>query len=243
MKNIIIRVIKKIINTLYSILDVADDLFYHSLLKSGNIDKELRWKNPRLMYFNHDSYEEYIGKQREKLEKGLSKIRARHEKSTEMFFKNFKAIKYLSEEKKTCLCLGARLGSEVRALRKLGHLAVGIDINPGTENRYVLYGDFHSIDFPDIIFDAVYSNCFDHVFNLEKVLNEVDRVMKSDAIFILDINKGTNEGFEPGKYETMVWKKPDDLILYILNKTGWTILEKKEISFPWFGQQVIFAIK
>ena len=46
------------------------------------------------------------------------------------------------------LCLGARLGTEVRALHNLGYFAIGIDLNPGVDNPYVLMGDFHKLVFP-----------------------------------------------------------------------------------------------
>jgi len=39
------------------------------------------------------------------------------------------------------LCIGARLGGEVRALTQLGALAIGVDFNPGFRNPYVLWGD------------------------------------------------------------------------------------------------------
>ena len=38
----------------------------------------------------------------------------------------------------TVLCVGARLGGEVRAFKSLGALAIGIDLNPGTLNMDVV---------------------------------------------------------------------------------------------------------
>lgn len=48
----------------------------------------------------------------------------------------------------TVLCLAARIGTEVKAFFDIGCFAVGIDLNPGENNRYVVYGDFHDIQFP-----------------------------------------------------------------------------------------------
>ena len=57
-----------------------------------------------------------------------------------------------------------------RALHDLGYFAIGIDLNPGDANPYVLPGDFHRIVFPDASLDAVYTNALDHVFSLEQVV-------------------------------------------------------------------------
>ena len=50
---------------------------------------------------------------------------------------------------KSVLCLAARLGTEVRAFIDQGAFAVGIDLNPGRENRWVVVGDFHALQFAD----------------------------------------------------------------------------------------------
>ena len=48
---------------------------------------------------------------------------------------------------RTVLCLAARIGTEVKAFLDLGCFAIGIDLNPGTDNRYVVHGDFHDLQF------------------------------------------------------------------------------------------------
>ena len=52
------------------------------------------------------------------------------------------------------LCLGARLGGEVRAFTAMGALSIGIDLNPGPNNAYVLPGDFHHLQFAQSVFDV-----------------------------------------------------------------------------------------
>src|SRR5215216_3610430 len=56
------------------------------------------------------------------------------------------------------LCLGARQGTEVRAFIDRGGFAVGIDLNPGEKNRYVLIGDFQELQFATGSVDIVYTN-------------------------------------------------------------------------------------
>ena len=76
------------------------------------------------------------------------------------------------------LCLGARLGTEVRAFIDQGYLALGIDLNPGGNNKYVVTGDFHHLQFSDSSVDIAFANALDHVFDIDKVLAEVCRVLK-----------------------------------------------------------------
>ena len=76
------------------------------------------------------------------------------------------------------LCLGARLGGEVRAFRALGALSVGIDLNPGSNNPLVLEGDFHHIQFADETSDVIFTNVIGHAFDLRLLGNEICRVLK-----------------------------------------------------------------
>ena len=94
--------------------------------------------------------------------------------------------------------LGARLGTEVRALMELGHLAVGVDLNPGAANQYVLHGDFHHLVFPDRSFSAVYTNTLDHVFDLPRLVDEIRRVLVPGGVLIADVVPGFDEGHLPG---------------------------------------------
>ena len=73
------------------------------------------------------------------------------------------------------LCLGARMGEEVQALRDLGYNAIGIDLVPYPP--MVLTGDFQHMPFADDRFALVYSNAVDHVFDLERFAAEIRRVL------------------------------------------------------------------
>lgn len=60
------------------------------------------------------------------------------------------------------LCLGARSGAECRAFSARGCFVVGLDLNPGADNRWVLPGDFHALQWADNCVDLVYCNALDH---------------------------------------------------------------------------------
>jgi len=76
------------------------------------------------------------------------------------------------------LCLAARIGTEVKSFLDLGAFAVGIDINPGKKNKYVLFGDFQDIQFAPKCADIIFTNSIDHVYDIEKFLSEIKRVLK-----------------------------------------------------------------
>lgn len=136
------------------------------------------------------------------------------------------------------LCLGARTGAECDAFIKLGYFPIGIDLNPGEGNRYVVVGDFHDLQYADNSVDIVYTNALDHAFDLEKIMSEVARVMKDDAVFIAEIVDPSVRG--PGDYEAIWWKTLGDVIERI-QKMGFTVWETQDFEYPWQGRQVIFV--
>src|SRR5207248_1110900 len=71
------------------------------------------------------------------------------------------------------LCLAARMGTEVKSFLDLGCFAVGIDLNPGRENRYVLHGDFHDLQFAAASIDVAFTNSLDHAFSADRLIAEV----------------------------------------------------------------------
>ena len=96
-------------------------------------------------------------------------------------------------QKKSVLCLGARLGGEVRAFKALGALAIGIDLNPGEGSMDAVSGDFHNILFPEGSFDFAFSNVLDHVFNVDKFAGEVHRVLAPGGIFMAALFPEAND--------------------------------------------------
>ncbi len=159
---------------------------------------------------NYASYDEYLEHQAEKLDRIFERRVEKDEEDYAEFLRRFRECREL-RGKRDVLCLGARLGTEVRALIELGYFAVGIDLNPGPGNQWVMHGDFHSLVFADRSVDAVYCNALDHVFDLPRVVGEVARVLRDDGVFVADVLPGFEEGFTPGEYEATHWRTVDVL--------------------------------
>ena len=168
------------------------------------------------------SYDDYVKHQSSKLDRIIDRLQGREDDDLAMFVERFQGCSALGEAK-TVLCLGARLGTEVKALHELGHFAVGIDLNPGPENQHVLKGDFHKIVFPDASVDAIYCNALDHVYDLERVLGEVRRLLRPGGIFVADIMGGYEEGLYPGQYESIHWHKAQDFAENVSDLGGFAL--------------------
>jgi SAM-dependent methyltransferase len=151
------------------------------------------------------SYDEYLDHQASKLDRIAPRLREKEDEDFAEFRRRFATCAALAGAR-SVLCLGARLGTEVRALHELGYFAIGIDLNPGDDNPYVLSGDFHRIVFPDASVDAIYTNTLDHVFSLEAVVGEVRRLLRPGGVFVADLELGSAEGFVPGEYEAVMWR-------------------------------------
>jgi SAM-dependent methyltransferase len=137
------------------------------------------------------------------------------------------------------LCLAARLGTEVKAFMDLGCFAVGIDLNPGNRNRYVLPGDFHDIQFPDASIDAVFTNSLDHAVDIDRLTMEVRRVLKPRGLFFVEAALGAREGSLPGSYESFWWSTTQDLI-DLLESHSFRLLQRFSFDYPWRGEHMIF---
>ena len=168
----------------------------------------------------YKSYQQYVAHQREKLSKKYDHYRQKSEKRVNSFIQRLAPVSPRIPGKEV-LCLAARLGEEVRAFRVLGHSeSVGIDLNPGPNNKYVIEGDFHDIPFEHATFDAVYCNCLDHAWDLRKVSSESARVLKSEGVVVLDIpfvephdkRKYRRHLKKTDKYEAMTWDFLDDVL-------------------------------
>lgn len=162
----------------------------------------------------YTSYEDYVQHQASKLDAVYERRKEKDEVEIFEFQRRFSTCAELVG-KRVVLCLGARLGTEVKALHQLGYFGIGIDLNPGPSNEWVLYGDFHRLAFPDGAVDAVYTNALDHVFDLGRVLVEARRVLNADGVLIVDLLPGYEEGFTPGEFEATHWPRAEALLLEI----------------------------
>ena len=136
------------------------------------------------------------------------------------------------------LCLAARLGAEVRAFLALGCFAVGLDLNPGPKNRYVLYGDFHDLVWPAASIDVIFTNALDHALDIGAVVREVRRVLVSDGLFLVEAGLGT-ETRAPGDFESLAWARLDDLVAKI-EAVGFTRVGREPFTYPWPGEHLAF---
>ncbi|KAL0441150.1 UNVERIFIED_CONTAM: hypothetical protein Sradi_0053900 [Sesamum radiatum] len=133
----------------------------------------------------YSSYDAYLQRQ---LNKTLNpKLRqiwttrdwTRKVKVFSQFFDGLKHRQLLFNGSKS-LCIGARVGQEVAALKRVGvHDSVGIDLVPYPP--LVLKGDFHHQPFDDETFDFEFSNVFDHALYPWKFVGEIERTLKREG--------------------------------------------------------------
>ena len=140
------------------------------------------------------------------------------------------------------LCLGARLGGEVKAFIDRGCFAVGLDLNPGEGNQYVVHGDFHQVQFANDSVDVIFTNSVDHVFDLDKFIAEICRVLKPHGLLIMDIAKGREASHPPGPWESLWWQSADDILAPFL-ASQFTALYRRDFEWPWPGQHVTLRRK
>lgn len=139
------------------------------------------------------------------------------------------------------LCVAARTGAEVSAFQDLGAFAVGIDLNPGTNNPLVLPGDFHSLQFADSSVELLYCNSLDHALDLEVVLREFHRVLASNGRLLLEVMKGEAEGNEFGRWEVTSWDSTESLLAVVKSSGFRPLLQELEFEIPWPGRSFLLA--
>jgi SAM-dependent methyltransferase len=140
----------------------------------------------------------------------------------------------------SALCLGARFGGEVRGFLDIGCFAVGIDLRTAPESKHVLFGDFHSLQFPDACVDFVYTNSLDHAYDITAVLAEINRVLKPSGRLLVDAVRGTDEGHPPGMWECFYWSTTEDLI-ELLASHGFKLVRRTPFTTPWNGEHLCFG--
>jgi SAM-dependent methyltransferase len=197
--------------------------------REARFDSQLWSKDGEIARRQYGSYEEYLEHQAAKLDNIAHRLEETRDEDYAEFVRRFEGCAPLKEARNV-LCLGARLGTEVQAMHRLGHFAVGIDLNPGPDNCYVMKGDFHAIVFPDGSVDAIYTNVFDHVYDFSKLLAEVERLLRPGGLLVADVLKGFEEGFTPGAYEATHWKSVDALLAELLRLSKLKLIERRDLG-------------
>ncbi|HVF70523.1 MAG TPA: class I SAM-dependent methyltransferase [Chthoniobacterales bacterium] len=184
----------------------------------------------------YDSYEAYVEHQKAKL---ATHQFGEYDNEFRAALRERMAALEIEWAGQSVLCLAARIGTEVKAFIDLGAFAVGIDLNPGADNRYVVHGDFHDLQFAPGSVDVVYTNSLDHAFDIERIAKEVLRVLKPDGVFVVEASRGRDEGNNPGFFESFFWKNIDELVRQI-ESAGFTVSRRGPITDPWPGEQICF---
>jgi SAM-dependent methyltransferase len=137
------------------------------------------------------------------------------------------------------LCLGARVGTEVEAFLACGCYAIGVDINPGRENKYVVHGDFHNLVFASNSIDVLFTNALDHSFDLHRVISEMIRVVKPGGLLIAEVMKGALEGNPViDEYDCCHWDCIDSLMKE-LEHAGFRVERRSSFGEPWNGDHCV----
>jgi SAM-dependent methyltransferase len=187
----------------------------------------------------YDSYESYVEHQVSKL-KTLD-LTNYHRKLRHVLYHRIVDIPAV-QPGKSVLCIGARSGAECEAFIKRRCFAVGIDLNPGKKNRFVMHGDFHDLQFGNASVDIVYTNVFDHALDFGKMVAEMRRVLKPDGILIAEIVRGLKDvgAMEPGAWDCSWWETSEAPIAQI-GAGGFPLMMRRPITAPWPGDQCVFA--
>lgn len=225
---------------------VAEDNFHPKL--AGEAMKKIfekvladikgKWKQQgTLQRKSYAKYDDYLNEQRQKYD--IVEI-------STLYSKEFK--KELGERIKklpfvgkgtNVLCLGARQGTEVEAFLKAGCFAIGIDLNAGKNNKYVVTGDFHKLQFAADSVDVAYTNSMDHVYRPKAFLTEVTRVLRDGGHFIVELEKASPVGAD--KWSCLHWEKSDELIK-LFAEFRLAIVNKNRVS-GYFKEQLILRFK
>ena len=207
-------------------------------------EKKYEWNETSKQNFkrkNYQSYSEYIEHQKSKLEKVQNLWLPQYDKKYEKILRERLKKQRIVRPEMSVLCLAARIGTEVKSFISLGCFAVGIDLNPGKDNKYVVSGDFHNLQFANKSVDVVFTNSLDHSFDLDRLFREIKRVMRPQGFFIAEINEGKTDKYSPGYYESVYWEKLDDLLLTI-KKYGFKEIARQKFHYPWEGLHIAFKV-
>jgi len=115
------------------------------------------------------------------------------------------------------LCIGARYGIEMLAMKEMGFSAakvVGIDLYP--RGADVLRADMHKLPFASSSFDIVYSHhTLDHSLDPRKALSEMARVSRAGAVWVFTVPYNDH-----GPEESVDFDSPDEVVKYLLKAKG-----------------------
>lgn len=178
------------------------------------------------------SYEDYVSHQATKLD--AKAHRAEHYDAELVQWLSGR-VSDLNLSSARVLCLGARLGGEVRVFRDLGAFAWGIDLNPGPANAYVSFGDFQDVRLADGCCDIIFTNSLDHASNPERVARETRRLLRGGGLLVVELADFSSE--PPAAWESTYWVT-QEAVVQLLEQCGFVQTESLDFAKPWKGTHV-----
>jgi SAM-dependent methyltransferase len=186
----------------------------------------------------YPDYETYLAHQKTKFDAARGQFVRRHDERFHAALSGRIAALPFAVRGRSVLCIAARQGTEVRAFIDHGAFAVGIDLNPGRENRYVVTGDFHALQFADGSVQVAYTNSLDHAFDLDRVLAEIHRVLAVDGVLLAELNGGDDTPSDAGFYESSSWSGIEDIRRRI-EARGFSTERRTPFAVPWPGELLV----
>lgn len=188
----------------------------------------------------YKNYNQYIKHQISKLDRIGEKRMNEYDRNYRRHLKERLQALNILESGMAVLCLAARIGTEVKSFIDLGCFAVGIDLNPGKNNKYVVHGDFHKVQYANKSVNIVFCNSIDHSLNPDQLFKETRRVLKFDGYFIIEIGQGAgNEKALQKNFEAIDWEG-NEVIIKKIKSHGFELIIDNKFNYPWSGVQFVF---
>jgi SAM-dependent methyltransferase len=172
-----------------------------------------------LHYKKYETYKDYTEDQVARVRGREDYIRQKSERKLSDFLVDFVRFDNYIPTGCRILCLGARFGEEVKAFRKLGYDAVGIDLW-ADEGDLVIKGDWNDLPFENE-FDVIYTNSIDHANSIETLIEQIKKALKPNGMVVIALDqnhthaagdKTIQRKFDnPQRYEAMLWNKDEDV--------------------------------
>lgn len=185
----------------------------------------------------YKSYKEYLEHQAEKakVKRYKQKLLAAREERLVWFVEQFKFLKNHGLHKTSeIVCLGARYGEEVQALRSLGlKKAIGYDLISYPPYVEIKDMNVYVQEAPADSLDLVYTNAIDHCYNLEEFIGHLGRISRKYILI--------HFGFGYREYEVQDINNLD-FVVQLFEKTHETIIrEKMDKSFWGLDHKLFFS--
>lgn len=186
------------------------------------------------------NYEEYLRHQKSKLDGGIKFDLAKYDAEYRKGLKERLESTSITWKGKNVLCLGARTGTEVKSFLDVGCFAVGVDLNTGKDNKYVVTGDFHNLQFPNKTVNVAFTNSLDHVYRIQKFLSEVTRVLVPGGLFIVELEGKKDK--DADQWASLHWDS-DEPLIKLFNEFNLTLTKQTDFESIWFRKQLVFQLK